>query len=436
MAKVGLISLGCPKNVVDAEEILWEVERAGHEIVDDKASAEALIVNTCGFIQSAKEEAIDAILDAVQRKTNGDCRFIVVTGCLVQRYGAELIEEFPEVDLFLGLGRAGEISSVLSGKKSHKVDKNPDWWIKSRGRILSTPPWTAYLRVADGCDNRCSYCAIPMIRGGFRSRSEQDILDDAKALADAGVVEVNLVAQDTTRYGMDLSGGSSLPRLLDRLSDIERLRWIRLFYCYPTRISSELIETIASNDKVCKYIDVPLQHCSDSVLRAMGRRGSKREYLELFERIRDACPEIALRTTFLVGFPGETEEDFAELVDFVKRVRFDRIGVFAFSPEEGTLAAKMKCTVTVGAADKRARELMSIQREISLEKNREMIGRDLEVLVESVGSRSAKGRTYRDAPDIDGCVRINSGKACPGELTAVKIVDAQTHDLIARIITT
>lgn len=430
MAKVGLVSLGCPKNVVDAEEILWEVERAGHEIVSDPAEAEALIINTCGFIQSAKEESIEAILDAVRRKTDSVCRFVVVTGCLVERYGAELIDELPEVDAFVGLGRAGDIPAVLAGSLSPETGRNPGWWIKSKGRVLSTPPWTAFLRVADGCDNRCSYCAIPSIRGGFRSRRERDVLDEAKALADSGVLEINLVAQDTTRYGEDLGGGESLARLLDRLSDIEGLRWIRVLYCYPTRISTELIRVFASGDKVCKYVDVPLQHSSEPVLRAMGRKGSGDEYLKLFERIRSACPDVALRTTFLVGFPGETEEDFASLLGFVERARFDRVGVFTFSPEDGTAAAGMKGRVPKRTADRRARELLALQKGISLEKNRGLIGRNLDVLVESSG----KGRSYRDAPEIDGFVSIRGGGVRPGSIVKVEIVDARAHDLTACLI--
>ncbi len=440
MAKIGLISLGCPKNVVDAEEILGEAEKAGHEIVTDPACAEVLIVNTCGFIQSAKEESIDQVLSAVQQKTNGVCRSVIVTGCLAQRYGEDLAKELPDVDAIIGLGKASEIGDVLArtlaGDRVVEIGQPGAWWTENRNRVLSTAPWTAYLRVADGCDNRCTYCAIPLIRGDFHSRAELSILDEAQALADTGVKELNLVAQDVTRYGLDLGGELRLARLLDKLADINGPEWIRLLYCYPTRISDDLIQAIATNEKVCNYIDVPLQHCSERVLRGMARQGSKQEYLDMFERIREKCPDAVLRTTFIVGFPGEADEDFEDLLDFVSRVKFDRLGVFKYSPEDGTPASHMKGRPARSIVNSRYSRLMALQQEISLKKNNCLVGTRLKVLVESVEGIKAVGRSYRDAPEIDGLVYIGIEKESvkPGDFVRAEITEARHYDLIGRII--
>ncbi|HEY3297630.1 MAG TPA: 30S ribosomal protein S12 methylthiotransferase RimO [Armatimonadota bacterium] len=436
MAKVGLISLGCPKNVVDAEEILGEVGRAGHEIEADPALAEVLIVNTCGFIQSAKEESIEAILDAVRFKSNGVCRTVIVTGCLAQRYGTDLAVEIPEVDGFLGVGAVKDIADVIAasfeGSRTVKIDAPQPWWLERRSRVLSTAPWTAYLRIADGCDNRCAYCAIPDIRGGFRSRPENDIIEEARALAGIGVKELNLVAQDVTRYGLDTFGNLVLPRLLDKLSEIDDIRWIRLLYCYPTRVTDELIRTIAQNEKVCKYIDIPLQQCSDRVLKAMGRHGTRDEYLRLFEKISESCPEAALRTTFIVGFPGETEDDFGELMDFVSRVRFDRVGVFQYSAEDGTPASLLKPRVGKRISSDRFHRLMALQQGISLEKNASLVGKQIEVLVESTDGPIAIGRSYRDAPEIDGLVYVEGSSAEPGDFIKAEVTRAEEYDLYAK----
>lgn len=439
MAKVCLVSLGCPKNTVDAEEILGEAEKAGHEIENDPADAEVLIVNTCGFIQSAKEESIDAVLDAVRYKTNGACRSVIVTGCLAQRYGAELADEFPEADAVIGLKESRDIAEVisrtLSGKRVVEIGAPYGWWMSGSPRILSTPPWTAYLRIADGCDNRCTYCTIPSIRGNFGGRTEREVLEEARALTDLGVREINLVAQDITRFGQEI-GEQGLPRLLDRLSEIDAVRWIRLLYCYPTRISDDLIRAVAENEKVCRYIDVPLQHCSEKILRAMNRQGGKREYLDLFARIRERCPDAALRTTFIVGFPGETEEEFAELMEFVGEVRFDRMGAFAYSPEDGTPAAELPNRVDESLVSNRVERLMDLQQAISLEKNRELIGSRIEVLVEAVQGKQAVGRTYRDAPEIDGVLHVEDfGGAEPGDFIEVEVTGAREHDLLGRRMT-
>jgi len=437
MAKVSMISLGCPKNTVDAEGILGAVEEAGHEIVSDPAEAEVVVVNTCGFIQSAKEESIAAVLDAVRLKADGACRSVIVTGCLAQRYGDDLASEIPEADAVLGLREsrsiADAISRTLDGERVVEVGDPSAWWLGSDSRVLSTPPWTAYLRIADGCDNRCSYCAIPSIRGGFRSRPERDVLDETKALADSGVKEIVLVGQDITRFGTDAEGALRLPALIEKLAEIEGIRWIRLLYCYPTRVSEELIRAIAENEKVCSYIDVPLQHCSDRLLRAMNRQGSRREYLDLFARIRELCPDAALRTTFIVGFPGETEDDFEELMAFVREARFDRAGVFRYSEEEGTPAANLPEKVAIRAAKSRHRRLMELQREVSLSRNQSFVGKRMDVLVESVGGKSVTGRSYRDAPEIDGLVRIEGLKgARPGDFVRVEITAAKEYDLFAR----
>ncbi len=430
-----MISLGCPKNLVDAEEMLGEIREAGHEIESDLAQADVLIVNTCGFIQPAKKESMEAIVDAIRHKTDGACRSVIVTGCLAQRYGAALAEELPEVDGFVGLGRSGEIGKVisrtLSGAKVLSIGEPTAWWTESRARVLSTPPWTAYLRVADGCDNRCSYCTIPEIRGAFRSRREEDILAEAQALARHGVKEINLIGQDITRYGLDIYGDQRLPSLLDRLSDIGGVRWIRLLYCYPTRITAELIDVVARNDKVCNYIDVPFQHCSDRLLRAMRRQGSRREYLDLIARLRDACPSVVLRTTFIVGFPGETDAEFEDLMSFVEEAQLEQVGAFLYSREDGTAAAEFPGQVAKRTARARFRRLMEVQQGISLARNQELVGTCLEVLVERIQGDVAVGRSYRHAPDIDGVVYVEGGRVTPGRFVLTTITQATHYDLLA-----
>lgn len=437
MAKIGLISLGCPKNVVDAEEILGEASKAGHEIETDPAQADVLVVNTCGFIQSAKEESIEAILEAVRFKTDGVCKSVIVTGCLSQRYGADLAKELPEVDCFIGLGASSEIADAiertLDGERLVSIAKPGDWWLEGRSRVLTTRPWTAYLRVADGCDNRCTYCAIPDIRGGFRSRSEESILSEAEGLAQLGVKELNLVAQDVTRYGLDKEGALTLPRVIDKLSKIDGIEWIRLLYCYPTRLTDDLISTIAENEKVCKYVDIPLQHCSEKILRAMGRGGSKHEYLATFDRLREKCPDAVLRTTFIVGFPGESEGDFNELMEFVERVRFDRVGVFAYSPEDGTPASLLENRVKSAVAKRRLNQIMELQQGISLGKNRGLVGKRMRILVEEVDGAASVGRSYRDAPEIDGLVCLDRIVE-NGRFVTAEITGARHYDLVAKVV--
>lgn len=440
MAKVGIISLGCPKNTVDSEELLGEISSAGHEIETEPSFADVLIVNTCGFIKSAKEESIEAILEAIRYKTNGICQSVIVTGCLVKRYGNDLADEIPEADAYIAPGNAGNIAEIISktvyGKKIIDITDKGAWWKTKHSRILSTNSWTAYLRVADGCDNRCSYCAIPDIRGNYASRSEDDILDEAKSLADAGVKELNLVAQDVTRYGYDTDGQYHLADLVEKISMIEGIHWIRLLYCYPTRITDQLLDVIAGNAKVCKYMDIPLQHCSARILELMRRPGSKPEYIELFKRIREKCPNISLRTSFITGFPGETDEDFNELLDFIQEVKFDRAGVFKYSREDGTTASILSNQVSRRVTDKRYDKLMSIQQRISLENNTRLIGKTIETIVESASKEFTIGRSYRDAPDIDGLVYIKNvdGNVNPGCFVNVCIESVRHYDVIGNII--
>jgi len=409
--------------------------RAGHEIETDPSQADVLIVNTCGFIKSAKEESIDAILDAIRFKTDGACRSVIVTGCLAQRYGEELAEEIPEADAFIGVGHPGEIGQLinrtLGGDRVLSIERPAAWWTERRSRVLSTAPWTAYVRVADGCDNRCSYCAIPDIRGGFASRPEEHIVSEVRGLAGQGVREINLVAQDVTRYGLDTHGRLALPGLLDRLSEIDGIDWIRLLYLYPSRVTDELIRTIAGNEKVCKYVDIPLQHCSERILRAMRRQGSRSEYSDLIAQIRDACPSVAIRTTFIVGFPGETEADFEELMEFVAEMRFDRMGAFEYSREDGTPASELPGRVPSKTAKSRSRRLMSLQQGISLEKNRALVGSSIQVLIERIDGDMRIGRSYRDAPEIDGVVCVHGSCAAPGEIVHATVTEATHYDLSA-----
>jgi ribosomal protein S12 methylthiotransferase len=404
---------------------------AGHEMVAEGESADVVVINTCGFITSAKQESIDAIFEAVRLKSGG-CRSVIVAGCLAQRYADELRVEMPEVDAFVGVGRNAELPRIveetLRGKNLVDCREPKASWGENVQRVRSTPPWTAYLRVADGCDNRCSYCAIPDIRGSFSSRPPDLVIDEAQRMAAEGVLEVNLVAQDVTRYGEDIPGWS-LERLAGEIAKIESLRWIRLMYCYPTRITQGLIDLVAREPKIVKYLDIPFQHGEDRVLAAMNRRGSSAEYIELVRRIKAACPEIALRTSIIVGFPGETDEEFEALLGFVREVDFDRVGAFKYSREDGTPAADLKPLVSKKTANARYKRLMELAQEISLRKNARMVGREIEVLVEGEGF----GRSYRDAPEIDGIVKL-IGDAEPGEMVRAEVVDSDVYDITARVL--
>lgn len=434
MAKVSLVSLGCPKNLVDSEGALGEIVQAGHEIIIDQGRADVIMVNTCGFVESAREESIEAILDALEYKDTGVCKAVIVMGCLSQRYASELAAQMPEVDAFLGVSHAGKIvqtiESALAGKKLVDAPEPSGQWCEHTPRVQSTPPWTAYLKVSDGCDNRCAYCAIPDIRGNFRSRPEQYIIEEANRLADNGVKEVVLVGQDLTQYGADMGKPNSLPGLLEKLNGVDGLHWVRLLYCYPSKVTPELIETIASCEKVVKYMDMPLQHGDDGILRAMNRKGSVEQYLQVIDDLRSRVPDMALRSTFIAGFPGETDEAFESLIEFVRRIQFDRVGVFAYSREEGTPAYSMKPRVSRKVAAARVKRLMELQQDISFEKNHSLIGKKLEVLVEGRTDDGAFGRSYRDAPEIDGLVYIRGGSAQPGEFVNVEITEASEYDLV------
>lgn len=439
--KVGMISLGCPKNQIDAEIMLKKLVDAGYLLVNETDQAEIVIVNTCGFIEDAKREAIDTILEMADLKEDGIIEKILVTGCLAQRYADEIFAELPEVDGVIGLGANVDIVEVCNSlyDNDEPVSLFPD---KENlpldgGRILTTPEYTAYLKIAEGCSNRCSYCAIPSIRGDFRSRQFDDIIDEAKMLCEKGVKELILVAQDTTKYGEDLYGESRLPHLLDELNKIEGLSWIRLLYCYPDRVTDELIDAIARNEKVCNYIDIPMQHADGEVLKAMNRKGDKDSLLALVNKLRDRIPDIVIRTTFITGFPGESEDAFTTLSEFVDEAQLDRVGCFAYSREEGTPAYDFDNQVDPEVAAERAEAIMTQQYTIADNKLDECMGKTYDVLVEGYDpyTDSYYGRTYMDAPDIDNNVILTSGyRIDDGDIVPVEIFDKNEYGLIGEAV--
>lgn len=442
--KIGVVSLGCPKNLVDSETMLGLIHEENYEITNDPSEAEIIIVNTCGFIESAKEESINTILQMAEYKKSGSCKYIIVTGCLSQRYAEELFHELPEADAIAGVEVYDEIGSiikrVMNGERFIMLERSkPDVIYTSKEtflpRILTTPSYTAYLKIAEGCDNCCSYCAIPKIRGPYRSKPMEQVLKEAKALADNGVKELIVVAQDTTRYGEDLPGGKLLlADLLKELNKIESLKWIRVMYCYPNNFTDELIETFASLDKVCKYVDLPLQHASNRLLASMNRYDTREEVETLLAKLRKRIPGIVIRTTFIVGFPGETNADFEELKEFVEQQRFENAGVFAYSQEEGTVAGAMPNQIPDEIKQERYHELMALQAQISEEIHKDTEGQTLEVLVEGIeedGSGLHYGRSYREAPDIDGLVFIeNPGDIKPGCFVKVNILQGFTYESV------
>ena len=403
--KVGMVSLGCPKNQVDAEILLAMIQDAGYELTNEAGLADVVIVNTCGFIESAKQESIENILEFCQLKQEGQIKCVVVTGCLAERYRDEVAKEIPEADVILGLGSNKEIVSAikraLSGERFTCYGEKNKLPMEGR-RVLTTLPYYAYLKIAEGCDNCCSYCAIPMIRGRFRSRKMEDIIDEAKDLAARGVKELVVVAQDTTRYGEDLYEKQLLPKLLEELCKIDGFVWIRTLYCYPERITDELLDVIAREDKLAKYLDIPLQHCSKDVLKAMNRTGNRESLTALMQKIRQRIPGITLRTTLIAGFPGETEENFEELMEFVKEIRFERLGCFAYSAEEGTRAAAMKDQIPEEIKQQRADHIMEQQMFINEQNNQAEIGKTKRAVVEGYDKYGSVyfGRTEGDAPDI------------------------------------
>lgn len=442
--KIGVVSLGCPKNLVDSETMLGLIHEENYEITNDPSEAEIIIVNTCGFIESAKEESINTILQMAEYKKSGSCKYIIVTGCLSQRYAEELFSELPEADAIAGVEVYDEIGSiikrVMNGERFIMLERSkPDVIYTSKEtflpRILTTPSYTAYLKIAEGCDNCCSYCAIPKIRGPYRSKPMEQVLKEAKALTANGVKELIVVAQDTTRYGEDLPGGKLLlADLLKELNKIESLKWIRVMYCYPNNFTDELIETFASLDKVCKYVDLPLQHASNRLLTSMNRYDTREEVETLLAKLRKRIPGIVIRTTFIVGFPGETDADFEELKEFVEQQRFENAGVFAYSQEEGTVAGAMPNQIPDEIKQERYHELMALQAQISEEIHKDTEGQILEVLVEGIeedGSGLHYGRSYREAPDIDGLVFIeNPGDIKPGCFVKVNILQGFTYESV------
>lgn len=437
--KVSMISLGCCKNQVDAEMLLADLRRNGFILVGDVSKSDAVIINTCGFIQSAKEEAIENILEMAELKKEGTIQAIIVTGCMAERYRDEITDEIPEVDAVLGIGSNGKICEAVAraianpgGEKT--LSFGPKENLRLNGeRVLTTLPYYAYLKVAEGCDNCCSYCAIPKIRGRFRSRTMEDILAEAQWLAQEGVKELIVVAQDTTRYGEDLYGEYKLAELLRELCKIEGFHWIRTLYCYPDKITDELLEVIASEEKLVKYLDIPIQHCNEQVLRAMNRGMNERDLTALIKRIRKRIPAITLRTTLLLGFPGETGEQFSELCSFVDDVKFDRLGCFAYSAEEGTVAGGMENQVDPEVKSRREEIVMNQQAVIMERLNQKKIGSTLEVLVEGFDKYGECyfGRSQADAPDIDGKIFFTSERSLVmGEFVSVKIDEVMDYDLV------
>lgn len=438
MYRVGMISLGCPKNQVDAERMLAQLDKNEFQIADCYDGVDAVIVNTCGFIDAAKQEAIENILDMAQLKEDGTVKKIIVTGCLAQRYQKEIFDEIPEVDAVIGLGANDKIADIVKKViEDESVYEMPDNELLPLvgERLLTTPEHWAYLKIADGCSNRCTYCSIPSIRGNYRSVEFETLIEEAKALAAAGTKELILIAQDTTNYGFDLYGKIRLPELLDALCEIDGIEWIRMLYCYPDKITDELLETMARQPKVLNYIDLPLQHADDSILKAMNRRGDSAYLRETIKKIRTVLPDAVIRTTFIVGFPGEGEEEFENLAEFVNEMEFDRLGCFAFSPQEGTPAFDMENQVEEDVKVRRGEIIMQDQLEIVTLKNRDKIGKTYRVIVEDYDSYSDSysGRTYMDAPEIDGSISFTTDKNYEnGDFAEVVIIGVNDYDLIGK----
>lgn len=432
--KVYIETLGCPKNFNDSEMAAGILEENDHIMVESPEEAEAIIVNTCGFINDAKTESIDRIFDMAQFKADG--RKLIVSGCLSQRYADELFEEMPEVDAFIGVNEYEQLPRLLNDLDERQIVRNGcDLDVLERSvRKLAENPYSATIKIAEGCNNICAYCIIPKIRGKYRSKREEDIIREAEELAEAGCKELILIAQDVTYYGKDLYGEYRLAKLLKKLCRIDGLAWIRLMYCYEDRITDELIETIATEEKICNYLDIPIQHASDHVLKAMNRRSTADSIDQTVKRLKSAIPDIHIRTTLIVGFPGETEEDYDQLIDFVERERFARLGVFAYSQEENTAAGEMEDQIDEEIKEQRLDGIMRRQLDISLELNREKIGRTLEVLIEEEDTEGSYiGRTRYDAPEIDNSVIFTSdSKHRPGDIVKVLIEDAFDYDLVGR----
>lgn len=436
---IGIVSLGCPKNQTDTETMLGLLSEGNHKIVSDPKEADIIIVNTCGFIESAKQESIDTLLEMAEYKT-GRCKALIATGCLAERYNEEILREMPEIDAVVGTGDydriATVINDVMDGERPVIYGHQERSIEEGLPRMLSTPSYTAYLKIGDGCDNRCTYCAIPYIRGRFRSRRIEDVVNEAQKLAENGVKELILIAQDTTRYGVDLYGEYSLDKLLEQLAEIKSIEWIRIHYFYTEAITPSLIGVMAKYDKILPYIDMPIQHASNEILRRMGRRTNKEQIQSTIEDIRLNMPDSVIRTSIIVGFPGETEEQFDELCEFVKKIRFDRMGVFAYSREEGTPAADFEDQVDDDVKQERLDKLMSIQQKISLDINRSKLGKIIDVLAEGYDEESFLyyGRSKGDSIDVDGKVYFGAEREIvPGEFVKVKILAADEYDLSGEV---
>ncbi|MTI79433.1 MAG: 30S ribosomal protein S12 methylthiotransferase RimO [Firmicutes bacterium] len=435
--KISVVSLGCAKNLVDTENMMGLLDEYGFEITNNEHEANFLLVNTCGFIESAKDESIQSILHLAELKKYNNAK-LVVTGCLAQRYYDELIKEIPEIDAIVGTGEIPDIIEVMqnaiNGKRKESV-KKPGFKVKERlPRYISNPGESVYVKIAEGCSNRCAFCAIPYIRGNYCSKPVGIIEEEVKQLISDGAKEIILIAQDTTRYGYDLYGKYLLADLVKQLTDIKDLKWLRIMYSYPTHFTNELINTIAEESKVCKYLDLPLQHASNSILEKMNRKGDVKDIKNLVAQLRAAVPDITLRTSFIVGFPGETEEDFQQLLSFMQEIKFDRVGVFKYSAEEGTPAGEMDDQVHDNIKEERYRRAMELQQQISYEKNQQKIGRTMEVLVEGELSETPGtfiGRGQGDAPEVDGLIYFQAGRMVnPGEIVDVKITSASEYDLM------
>ena len=440
MTKVGFISLGCSKNLVDTEVMLHKLHSAGFEITPDESEAEIIIINTCGFIESAKQESIENILDAASLKNDGKCKHIIATGCLVERYREEVMNELPELDGIIGVGSLTDIAdaceAVMRGERYSSFRDKEESELGG-DRIITTGPHTAYLKIAEGCDNRCTYCAIPLIRGRLRSRPIEDIVKEARDLEALGVRELNLIAQDTTRYGLDLYGKYALAELVRELTKNTTIPWIRLLYCYPDKITDELVAELRDNPRLMKYMDIPIQHISDSVLKRMNRHGDRAEIESAIKRLRESVPGIVLRTTAMVGFPGETDEDFVELCEFIKDVKFERFGAFTYSPEEGTAAAEFDGEVDEQTKQDRYDILMQTQFTVNEELIRKNIGKTLTVLVDGYDDVAEVyyARSFADAPDVDGRVYFKSETPiAPGDFVDVLITEALDYDLVGEVV--
>lgn len=435
---VGMVTLGCNKNQVDSEMILGLFKDLGYNIVNNPDDADIIVINTCGFIEPAKKEAIDTILEMADYKENGICKALIVTGCLAKRYKKEILESMPEVDLCIGVDEYGDIVNILSSFLNSKIS---DKKLEYCNRVISTNFPLAYIRISDGCDNRCSYCAIPSIRGKFKSRKMEDILDEVEKLADKGIQEFCIISQDTSKYGLDIYGKLMLPTLLRKISEIQGVKWIRVLYMYIFETSDELIEEMAKNTKVCTYFDLPIQHISDKILKSMNRYDTKEKIYNTIDKIRKLIPDAIIRTTVMVGFPGETEEDFEELRQGIIELKFDRLGAFTYSREEGTTSYDFSNQIPEKVKNERLKDIFEIQRHISLEKNKKRVGKEYEVIVEDITEDENYFicRSYGEAPDVDGRIYIkidetSADKVIVGEYLTVRITEYNDYDLFAEVL--